>query len=97
MLKKDDLRLGLILGFLAPVLGFAAYYLLRFRLFTINEFFQVLMMQKSLLSGIVSMALIANAVVFTLYINQHKDKTAKGVFIATCVYAIIALALKWFA
>ena len=97
MLKKDDLRLGLVLGFLAPVLGFAAYYLLRFRLFTINEFFQVLMMQKSLLSGIVSMALIANAVVFTLYINQHKDKTAKGVFIATCVYAIIALALKWFA
>ena len=97
MLKKDDLRLGLILGFLAPVLGFAAYYLLRFRLFSVNEFFQVLMMQKSLLSGIVSMALIANAVVFTLYINQHKDKTAKGVFIATCVYALIALGLKWFA
>ena len=97
MLKKDNLRLGLILGFLAPVLGFAAYYLLRFRLFSVKEFFQVLMMQKSLLSGIVSIALLANAVVFTLYINQHKDKTAKGVFIATCMYAIIALGLKWFA
>ena len=97
MLKKDDLRLGLILGFLAPVLGFATYYLLRFRLFSIQEFFQVLMMQKSLLSGIVSMALIANAIVFTLYINQYKDKTAKGIFIATCIYALFALALKWFA
>lgn len=97
MLKKDNLRLGLILGFLSPVIGFGAYYLLRFRLFTIQEFFQVLMMQKSLLSGIVSMALVANAVVFTIYINQHKDNTAKGIFIATCIYALFALGLKWFA
>jgi hypothetical protein len=96
MLKRDDLKLGLVLGFLAPVIGFAAYYLLRFRVFSVKEFFQVLMMQKSLLSGIVSIALIANAVVFTLYINQQKDKTAKGIFIATCIYALAALGLKWF-
>ena len=96
ILSKDNLKLGLVLGFLAPVLGFAAYYLLRFRLFTVKEFFQVIMMQKSLLSGIVSIALIANVIVFTLYINQQKDKTAKGVFIATCIYAVVALGLKWF-
>jgi ABC-type spermidine/putrescine transport system permease subunit II len=97
MLKKDSLSLGLILGLLAPILGFIAYYLLRFRIFSIKEFFQVLMMQKSLMSGIVSIALLANAIVFTIYINQHKDKTAKGIFIATCAYALIALGLKWFA
>ncbi|MCW3088539.1 MAG: hypothetical protein JWQ78_1925 [Sediminibacterium sp.] len=95
MLKRDNLKLGLVLGFLAPFIGFAAYYLLRFRIFTVKEFLQVLMMQKSLLSGIVSIALIANAVVFTLYINQHKDKTAMGIFAATCMYAIVALVLKW--
>ena len=96
ILKKDNLKLGLVLGFLAPVIGFTTYYLLRFRLFTVKEFFQVLMMQKSLLSGIISISLIANAVVFTLYINQEKDKTAKGIFIATCIYALVALGLKWF-
>ena len=96
ILSKDNLKLGLVLGFLAPILGFASYYLLRFRLFTVKEFFQVIMMQKSLLSGIVSIALIANVIVFTLYINQQKDKTAKGVFIATCIYAVVALGLKWF-
>ena len=96
ILTKDNLKLGLILGFLAPVIGFAAYYLWRFRLFTVKEFFQVLMMQKSLLSGIVSISLLANAVIFTLYINQEKDKTAKGIFIATCIYALVALGLKWF-
>ncbi|GAC1395067.1 MAG: hypothetical protein NVSMB63_14770 [Sediminibacterium sp.] len=96
MLKKDNLTLGLILGFLAPVVGLLAYYMLRFRLFTLREFFQVLLMQKSLISGIISLALIANAVVFTLYINTQKDKTARGIFIATCIYALTALAVKWF-
>lgn len=96
-MKKDNLKLGLILGFLVPVIGIFGYYLWKFRLFTLNEFFQVLNMQKSLLSGIISIALIANAILFTLYINEHKDKTAKGIFIATCIYALITLGFKWFA
>lgn len=95
--KKDNLVFGLLLGFLAPLLGFSIYYFMRFSLFSINDFVHVLMMQKSLLSGIVSIALLANAVVFTLYINTHKDKTAKGIFMATCVYALVALGFKWFA
>ena len=96
MLNKDNLKLGLVLGFLAPVAGLFGYYFWKFRLFTLNEFFQVLNMQKSLISGIISIALIANAVVFTYYINNHKDRTAKGIFIATCLYALITLGFKWF-
>ena len=96
MLNRDNIKIGLIVGFLAPFLGFFIYYLLRFRLFTIKEFFQVLMMQKSLLSGIISLALIVNVIVFTLYINKRKDKTATGIFIATCIYAVVALIFKWF-
>jgi tryptophan-rich sensory protein len=97
MFKKDNLRLGLILGFLSPILGMAIYYLMRFRLFSVKDFFRVLMMQKSLMSGVVSVALVANAIIFTIYINKHKDNTAKGIFIATCIYALLALGLKWFA
>ncbi len=96
MLNKDNLKLGLVLGFLAPVAGLFGYYFWKFRLFTLNEFFQVLNMQKSLISGIISIALIANAVVFTYYINNHKDRTAKGIFIATCLYALTTLGFKWF-
>lgn len=96
MLKKDTIPFGLVLGFLSPVLGLAAYYLLRFRLFSVKDFLTVIMIQKSLLSGIVSFCLVANAIVFTIYVNRHRDNTAKGIFIATCVYALAALALKWF-
>ncbi len=97
MLKKDNLKLGLVLGFIAPVAGLFGYYLVRFRLFSLKDFFEVLMAQKSLLTAIISISLMANAVVFTFYINRRKDKTAKGVFVATCIYALFSLFIKWFA
>lgn len=96
LLNKDSIPFGLLLGFIAPVFGLFGYYYWKFSLFSLNEFFQVLLMQKSLLSGIIAIALIANAIVFTVYINKQKDKTAKGVFIATCIYALISLGIKWF-
>ena len=94
MLKRDSLPLGLVLGFLAPVAGMFIYYFVQFRMFTLKEFFSVMFAQKALLTGIVSISLIANAVVFTYYINTQNDKTAKGIFAATCMYAIIALLYK---
>jgi hypothetical protein len=96
MFTKDNWKLGLVIGFLAPFLGFFVYYLMRFRMFSLKDFFDVLMMQKSLMSGIISLALIVNVIVFTIYINKHKDKTATGIFIATCLYALVALGFKWF-
>jgi hypothetical protein len=47
-----------------------------------------------LLTLAITLSLMANAILFTLYINAHIDKTAKGIFVATFVYAIIALVLK---
>jgi len=92
MLKKDSLRLGFVLGFLAPILGMLIYYAIQFmRLISLREFFSLMLEQKTLLSGIISISLIANAVVFTLYINNRRDRTARGIFIATCIYAIAAL------
>jgi len=94
--KRDELKFGILLGCLTPIVGLFGYYFFKFSRFTLAEFFEVLILQKSLLTAIVSLCLICNAVVFTLYINAEKDKTAKGIFIATCFYAIASLAVKWF-
>ena len=94
MFKRDSLRLGIILGFIAPIAGMFIYYFIQFRAFTLREFFEVMLEQKALMTGIVSISLIANAVVFTIYINSRKDRTARGIFIATCIYAIAALLWK---
>ena len=94
--KRDNIKFGILLGCLTPIVGLFGYYFFKFSRFTLAEFFEVLILQKSLLTAIVSLCLICNAVVFTLYINAEKDKTAKGIFIATFLYAIASLAVKWF-
>jgi len=40
------------------------------------------------------LSLLANAVLFTIYINTHRDNTAKGIFLTTVIYGIGILVLK---
>jgi hypothetical protein len=96
MLKKDNLQLGLILGFIAPLIGLVIYYLIVFMPRHVNfmEYLGYLKQLKSLLTGVSSISLIANAILFTIYINIRKDKTAKGVFVATLIYGVAVLLIK---
>ena|SRR4051794_12066877 len=93
---KDDLRFGLLLGFLAPVAGMLLYYLIQFRnVMGFGEFLQIILQQKTLLTAMISVCLVANAAIFTIYVNKRIDQTAKGIFIATCVYGAASLLWKF--
>ncbi len=97
ILQKDNLRLGLVLGIIAPIFGMLLFYFLKFYpTFSLSDFFHVLAAQKTLITGLISFSLFANAVIFTVYINTRRDRTARGIFIITCVYAVITIALKFF-
>ncbi|MDE3143985.1 MAG: hypothetical protein KGL19_07510 [Bacteroidota bacterium] len=94
-LTKDNLKLGLVLGLLAPFIGMFGFYFWKFNVITLKEFFLLLGQQKSLITAMVSFSLLMNAILFTVYVNTHKDETAKGIFIVTIVYAVAALTLKF--
>jgi|ERR1035437_1046407 hypothetical protein len=93
--KKDNFVFGLVLGFIAPFFGFILYKFLKYRAFTIGEMLQWLKLNPNLITVFISISLFANAVLFTIYINGHKDKTAKGIFVLTIVYAVIAMLFKY--
>ena len=92
--KKDDFVLGCIWGLLGPVLGFAVFKFARYRNFTLQEMYQWMTMNHNLLTAWISVSLFANALIFTLYVNARIDRTAKGVFTVTVVYAIAAMLIK---
>ena len=93
--KKDNLKFGVLLGIIGPLLAMTIYYYWVFsRTISLSEYFYVLHTNKQLLTAISSISLLANAVLFTIYINTHRDKTAKGVFVATLVYGISVLVYK---
>lgn len=96
MFRKDSIKLGFIIGLIAPIIAMYVYYLITLsKQINLQEYFYYLKTNKSLLTGVSSISLIANAVFFTVYINTRKDKTAKGIFIATLIYGIIVLLLKF--
>jgi len=94
--KKDNLRLGLILGLIAPIISLVIYYFVKFYpSFTVKEFFFFLKTNKSQITAVSVPCLVLNIALFTIYINSHRDNTAKGIFGATLIYAILALLFKF--
>lgn len=93
--KKDNFIFGLTLGLIAPVIGFLIYKLVKFKLYSLEEMFHFLKNNPNLITSFISVSLLANAVLFTVYVNGRRDKTAKGIFVLTVVYAVIALAFKY--
>ena len=93
-MKKSNLVLGLLLGLTMPLLGVVLFYLWKARSSPFGEFLDVAFHNKAFLTATIIFSLFLNAVIFTYYVNKRLDKTAIGIFIATCVYAIPVIIIK---
>ncbi|MEO8853656.1 MAG: hypothetical protein ABI359_07755, partial [Ginsengibacter sp.] len=67
--KKDNLIFGLALGFIAPMIGFLIYKLIKFKNFSLSEMLQWMKFNPNLITVSISLSLMANAILFTIYIN----------------------------
>ncbi len=96
--KKDNFIFGAILGFVGPVLGILIFKYVKFKSFGFSELFQYMYQEQGhrTFSVALSLALMVNAVLFTIYINSQKDHTAKGIFALTLIYGLIVLSIKTF-
>ena len=93
-LKNDNLKLGFILGRLGPALGLVVIYFIKFPSQRFGEFFDFFIHDNKMITSVGSLSLLANVILFTLYINTHRDKTAKGIFAVTLIYGVGILLLK---
>ncbi|HVU55143.1 MAG TPA: hypothetical protein VHD83_08800 [Puia sp.] len=93
--KKDNLRLGLVLGLVAPILSLVIYYFVVFSSVSFGEFLSYLHYHRNQITAVSVPCLVLNIALFTIYINSHRDQTAKGIFAATLIYAIVALLFKF--
>ncbi len=94
--KRDNLRFGLLIGFILPLISVFGYYWWKFSLYTFSDFIYALKTNKPLITAITIPCLLLNIVLFTIYINTKRDQTAKGIFVSTLLYAIASLLFKYF-
>ena len=94
--KRNNLKLGLVLGLIGPVLGLVVVYFIQFSPLSFGDFLSSFFNDHKLITSIGSLSLLANVVLFTIYVNTHRDLTARGIFIVTLIYGIGILLLKVF-
>ena len=85
-----------MLGLLAPLISFFGYYFWKFGQFTLGDFVHALRTNKQLVTALTIPILLLNIVLFTYYINTKKDRTARGIFAVTLVYALLSVLFKYF-
>ncbi len=95
ILAKDNLKLGIVLGIIGPLLSLVIIHYYYFSSISLKEFLEYLVINNKI-SAVGSLCMISNAVIFTIYINTNRDHTAKGVFYITLVFGIIMLVTKLF-
>lgn len=95
-LRKDRLLTGIIIGILVPLIVVYVQYQLKYSSWTFNEFLTQLKAQKRFLTGISTIALVANGLIFGILIHFKKYETARGVFIPTVIFGIAVLVWKLF-
>lgn len=95
-LTKDNLRLGLILGLLGPLVGLVVVYFIQFPSLGFKEFLDYFMHENRVITNVGTYSLLANALLFAIYVHFDKAQTFKGIFIITLFYGIGILVLKLF-
>ena len=98
MFRKDNLGFGVALGLIFPIVGLVFFKLYKFSVFTFTETFQYMYSEPGhkTLTVALSLSLLLNALLFTIFVNTSKDRTAKGVFISTLVFGLMILVIKTF-
>lgn len=89
----DSWKLGTSLGIMAPLATFVTYYFLYNRRIPFTRFLDNLRLGEIFLP-LLSLCVLPNLLIFFIFIWTKKDKSAKGVILATILFALYVAAMK---
>lgn len=86
--------IGFFIGLLMPVIGFLIVYLVMNTGYGFTTFVNNLTIYPKNLAKVLSLSILANILPFIIFTNRRQDYAARGVFIATMLYAVAIVLLK---
>lgn len=92
--KFDSLTIGLLLGIAAPIITMLIVYLLKFNLYKADEVLDYLV-AKQVFTKIVSLCVIPNLLLFFIFIRKNYLYSARGVLMATILFAVFVFITKF--
>jgi hypothetical protein len=92
-MQKPELnsqKTGLIAGLILPLISFSVFYLFRYREFAFLEFIRHIY-SREILSPLLSLNILPNLLIFYLFIRKDYLFSARGVVLATLIFAVVVL------
>ncbi len=96
MLKIDKYPFGIVIGTLAPLVGFFFFYLKSETTDGFFDYLELFFKRKELLKPAGTLSLVSNIILLTVFLNKKMDKTAIGIFFMTVMYGLIILFSGYF-
>jgi len=90
----NNFTLGLILGILAPIVTMLIVYFSRFSQYIFTELIDYLI-NTQIFTKIVSLCVIPNLILFFVFIWLNYLHSARGVLMATIIFAIFVFVTKF--
>ncbi|MBT3301417.1 MAG: hypothetical protein HOD63_03560 [Bacteroidetes bacterium] len=94
MKKNDNLWIGVVIGLIMSVIAVIAFYFIKFPEREFGSYLKILVRTKDLFAPLLSLAGIPNLVIFYLFINRERYKTAKGLIMATFLLVLAVILIK---
>tara|TARA_B100000965_G_C19452208_1_gene695775 strand:- start:667 stop:969 length:303 start_codon:yes stop_codon:yes gene_type:complete len=84
--RADKIWVGLVMGILIPFLVMFIFYLSSYAYLTVPDFLRK-MVFASIFFKVLSLCAIVNLVTFFMFYKTQNDKAARGVILATMIFA----------
>ncbi len=92
----NKLNIGLVAGIIVPIIAIFIFYLFnKYRFGSLENFYKHFVLFH-LTSHIVSLSVLPNLAVFYLFIKKNFLYSARGVILATMIYGLVIIVLKFF-
>lgn len=94
-MKRNIPMIGFGIGVFLPVIGFLIVYLIMGRDTGLGEFFGDMFRFKDIAALYITLSILINIAPFIYYTNKRFDHAARGVLIATMLYALLVILVKY--
>jgi len=94
-MRRNVPILGFIMGLFLPMIGIFIMYLAWGHGQGFGGFLTSMTQQKGLAAKVLTLGLLINLVPFVYYTSKRLDYTARGIFIATMLYALLVVFVKF--
>jgi len=92
--KLNNIYLGLIAGFLFPLISMLVLRWIKYNRYTLNEYIEFLN-QINVLTKVLSLSVLPNLLIFFVFIWTNKLLSARGVLMATIIFTALIIGIKF--